>query len=122
MTESYHSLKATHRVPLATAPTPNPSSTMPTVEKITIALTKELATNVRKAVTAGEYASTSEVIREALRDWQLKRATREEQINEVRRLWQEGIESGSAGPLNMAAIKREARKAKGKPKAAKAAR
>ena len=46
---------------------------MPTVEKITIALTKEIAENVRNAVTAGEYASTSEVIREALRDWQFKR-------------------------------------------------
>jgi antitoxin ParD1/3/4 len=94
---------------------------MATVEKITIALTKEIANTVRDAVTAGEYASTSEVIREALRDWQVKRATQQEQISEVRRLWQHGIESGSAGPLNMAEIKREARKAKGKPRA-KAAR
>jgi antitoxin ParD1/3/4 len=116
MTKSYRKLQGVSRA------APNPSPTMATVEKITIALTKEIADNVRKAVTAGEYASTSEVIREALRDWQLKRATREEQINEVRRLWQDGIESGSAGPLNMAAIKREARKAKGKPKAAKASR
>jgi antitoxin ParD1/3/4 len=95
---------------------------MPTVEKITIALTKEIADNVREAVGAGEYASTSELIREALRDWQLKRATQQEQLEQVRRLWAAGIASGSAGPLNMAEIKREARKAKGKPKAAKASR
>jgi antitoxin ParD1/3/4 len=85
---------------------------MSTVEKLTIALTKELADNVRHAVKAGEYASTSEVIREALRDWQLKRMTQQEQLVQVRRLWQAGIESGSAGPLDMAEIKREARQAK----------
>lgn len=85
---------------------------MSTVERLTIALTKELADNVRHAVKAGEYASTSEVIREALRDWQLKRRTQQEQLVQVRRLWQAGIESGSAGPLDMAEIKREARQAK----------
>lgn len=85
---------------------------MSTVEKLTIALTKELADNVRHAVKAGEYASTSEVIREALRDWQLKRMTQQEQLVQVRRLWQAGIESGSAGPLDMAEIKCAARQAK----------
>ena len=34
---------------------------MATVEKITIALTPEMAGFVRKAVIAGEYASTSDV-------------------------------------------------------------
>jgi antitoxin ParD1/3/4 len=85
---------------------------MPTVEKITIALTKEIADNVRSAVDAGEYASTSEVIREALRDWQLKRTSQQEQIKHLRRLWEAGLTSGSAGPLDMKEIKREARKAK----------
>ena len=84
--------------------------TMPTVEKITIALTKEIADNVRSAVDAGDYASTSEVIREALRDWQLKRTSQQEQIEHLRRLWDAGLKSGSAGPLDMAEIKREARK------------
>jgi antitoxin ParD1/3/4 len=87
---------------------------MPTVEKITIALTKEIATVVRSAVDAGEYASTSELIREALRDWQLKRASQQEQLKEVRRLWQSGIESGSAGPLDMQEIKQSARKVRAK--------
>lgn len=82
---------------------------MATVEKITISLTKDVAALVREAVDHGEYASTSEVIRDALRDWKLKRATQKEQIKEIRRMWQTGIESGSAGPLDMEAIKREAR-------------
>jgi antitoxin ParD1/3/4 len=85
---------------------------MPTVEKITIALTKEIAENVRSAVDAGEYASTSELIREALRDWQQKRATQREQLQQVRRMWKAGIESGSAGPLDMGEIKRAARTSK----------
>ena len=84
---------------------------MPTVEKITIALTKEIADNVRAAVDTGEYAFTSEVIREALRDWQLKRTLQQEQIEYLRRLWDAGLKSGSAGPLDMAEIKREAREA-----------
>jgi antitoxin ParD1/3/4 len=85
---------------------------MPTVQKITIALTKEIADNVRSAVDSGDYASTSEVVREALRDWQLKRATRQEQLEEMRRLWHAGLTSGSAGPRDMAGIKREACKTK----------
>ena len=87
---------------------------MATVEKITIALTKDIAADVRAAVDRGEYASTSEVIRDALRDWKLKRATQQEQIKEIRRMWKAGIESGSAGPLDMKAIKREAHQQKAK--------
>ncbi len=82
---------------------------MATVEKISIALTEDLAALVRKAVESGDYASTSEVIRDALREWKLKRAARNEQAAELRRLWQEGIDSGVAGPLDIEAIKREAR-------------
>jgi antitoxin ParD1/3/4 len=39
------------------------------VEKLSIALTPEMAAAVRQAVASGEYASASEVIREALRLW-----------------------------------------------------
>jgi antitoxin ParD1/3/4 len=38
---------------------------MATVEKITIALTPEMAGFVRRAVDAGEYASSSEAMRDA---------------------------------------------------------
>ena len=41
---------------------------MATVEKLSIALTPEMVKEVRMAVKNGEYASSSEVIREALRD------------------------------------------------------
>jgi antitoxin ParD1/3/4 len=67
---------------------------MSNVEKISIALTPDLALLVQQAVESGGYASTSEVIREALRDWKIKRSFREQQIEEVRSLWREGINSG----------------------------
>ena len=67
---------------------------MPGVEKISIALTPDLTAAIQEAVESGGYASTSEVIREALRDWREKRRLHEEQINEIRKLWDEGIQSG----------------------------
>jgi antitoxin ParD1/3/4 len=82
---------------------------MANVEKISIALTPDMAAIVRQAVASGAYASASEVVRDALREWQQKRALDRELVEELRRLWQEGLESGVAEPLDMAAIKREAR-------------
>jgi antitoxin ParD1/3/4 len=82
---------------------------MPIVEKISIALTPDLALLVRNAVNNGYYASASEVIREALCDWKNKQSLNEQKAQELRTLWQEGIDSGSAGVLNMAKIKQEAR-------------
>lgn len=41
---------------------------MPNVEKMSIALTPEMAALVREAVETGEYATSSEMVREALRD------------------------------------------------------
>jgi hypothetical protein len=46
---------------------------MSTVEKISVALPPEMIAVIRSAVDRGEYSSASEVIREALRGWKLKR-------------------------------------------------
>lgn len=64
------------------------------VEKISVAVTAEMAAMMREAVETGEYASASELMREALRDWKLRRQQREQAIGELRRLWDEGMESG----------------------------
>lgn len=82
---------------------------MANVEKVSIALTVEQIAALRAAVDAGEYATTSEVIREALRDWQLKRELQQQEVRRMRQLWQEGLASGSAGELDMKALRREAR-------------
>lgn len=47
---------------------------MAAIERLTITLPAEMAASVKGAVDHGEYASSSEVIREALRDWTMKRA------------------------------------------------
>jgi antitoxin ParD1/3/4 len=62
---------------------------MPAAEKISIALPSELAANVRKAVETGEYASSSEVLRDALQEWMLKRNLREQSLDELRNLWRQ---------------------------------
>ncbi len=67
---------------------------MSTVEKISIALPQEMIAVLRAAVDSGEYSSTSEVIRDALRAWKLKRKVETLELEELRRLVQEGIDSG----------------------------
>ncbi len=79
---------------------------MANAEKLSIALTPELAKLVREAVGSGDYASSSEVIREALRDWKTKRL--------MGGLWDEGLASGrSAATETIDDIKAEARRLKG---------
>lgn len=80
------------------------------VEKLSIALTPEMAAIVRQCVESGEYASSSEVIREALRDWKYKRDFQQAEIEELRRLWKEGIESGAGRFSSVEEIKAEAKR------------
>ena len=70
---------------------------MPNVEKISIALPPEMVSMVREAVEAGEYSSSSEVVREALREWSHKRSLRERGLDELRRVWQQALEDDSPG-------------------------
>jgi antitoxin ParD1/3/4 len=46
---------------------------MAEIERLTITLPAEMAAVVRSAVDGGDYASSSEVVREALREWKMKR-------------------------------------------------
>ncbi len=69
---------------------------MSKVEKLSISLTDKLATEVRIAVASGDYASASDVIRDALRVWQEKRERRASAIEHLRKAWDEGVASGMA--------------------------
>jgi len=82
---------------------------MTSVEKLSIALTPEMAREVRMAVKSGEYASSSEVIREALRDWRRKRAFQEQEIEMLRGMWRKGVESGKGQYGSIDEIKQAAR-------------
>jgi antitoxin ParD1/3/4 len=61
------------------------------VRKLSIALTEELARDIEAAVETGDYSTTSEVIRDALRLWKRER---EAHISRLRQLWDEGLASG----------------------------
>ena len=83
---------------------------MSSISKISVALTPELAQAVEQAVATGDYASGSEVVREALREWKLRRTLKLEEQDELRRLWAEGLASGPGRFDGITAIKREARR------------
>ena len=67
---------------------------MSNVEKVSVALTAEMASEMRAVVESGEYASASEVVRDALREWRLRRVERIRAREELGRLWDRGIASG----------------------------
>jgi antitoxin ParD1/3/4 len=83
---------------------------MSNVQKVSVALTPELMALLKEAVDTGEYTSASEVIRDALRHWKQRRTTEEMGIEELRRLWQEGIGSGPGRFKSIDEIKKEARR------------
>lgn len=75
---------------------------MSNIERLTIALPKELADSVRNAVTSGDYASSSEVCRDALRDWKVKRRILQEESATVREAIAEGLKDLRAGRVKPA--------------------
>jgi antitoxin ParD1/3/4 len=50
------------------------------LERLTITLPADMAASVKNAIDGGDYASTSEVIRDALRDWKRKRALQRKEL------------------------------------------
>jgi len=70
---------------------------MSEIERITVTLTSEMAQAVRGAVEAGDYASTSEIIREALRDWKHKKMLQDRQLEDLRADIQAGLADVEAG-------------------------
>jgi antitoxin ParD1/3/4 len=67
---------------------------MSKVQKISIALTPELNDMVQQAVASGQYATTSEVVREALRGWGQYEKAKAQALTHMRELIQQGIDSG----------------------------
>ena len=74
---------------------------MSDVQKVSVALTTEQLAALRTAVEAGEYATTSEIVREAIRDWQHKRELRQVDVQRLRLLWAEGETSGPPRPFDI---------------------
>jgi antitoxin ParD1/3/4 len=68
---------------------------MANVEKLSITLSKDMVEAIRDAVDSGDYATTSEVIRDALRGWRFRRITVDpSDTATIRKLVEEGMNSG----------------------------
>jgi antitoxin ParD1/3/4 len=70
---------------------------MAEIERLTITLPHDMAAVVRDAVERGDYASSSEVIREALRDWKMKRALQLKELEALKADIEKGLADLAAG-------------------------
>ena len=65
---------------------------MPAAEKISITLTPEMNRLIKQRVAAGDFASSSELIREALRVWQKREDEHQERLVSIRARIQKSID------------------------------
>jgi antitoxin ParD1/3/4 len=77
---------------------------------IKVSLTEELAKFVDAQVASGRYASSNEVVQEALRLMERLDRAEIETLHWLQNAWREGIESGDAGEIDFAELKQEARR------------
>jgi antitoxin ParD1/3/4 len=70
---------------------------MAEIERLTITLPHDMVAVVRDAVERGDYASTSEVVREALRDWKMKRALQLKELEALKADIEKGLADLAAG-------------------------
>jgi antitoxin ParD1/3/4 len=64
---------------------------MANIERMTVTMPAAMADALRQTVDAGEYASTSEIVREAVRDWTRKRDDERRDLETLRALIKEGL-------------------------------
>ena len=67
------------------------------VERITVTLTADMAQSIKSAVNNGDYASNSEIVREALRDWRIKQLTQKRELEALRQEINKGIDDINQG-------------------------
>ena len=70
---------------------------MAEIERLTITLPSDMAAAIKGAVNGGEYASTSEVVREAVRDWKMKRALQLQELAALKAEIDRGLADVAAG-------------------------
>lgn len=67
---------------------------MSKLERITVTMPEEMVAKLRAAVDAGEYATTSEIVREALRDWSDYQDRRQAAVERLKAM----VAEAEAGP------------------------
>jgi antitoxin ParD1/3/4 len=70
---------------------------LPELERLTVTVPAEMAASIKSAVEAGDYASTSEVMRAALRDWKTKRALQLDELASLKADIDKGLSDLAAG-------------------------
>ena len=68
------------------------------IERITVTMPHEMTADIKAAIATGEYASTSEVVRDALRQWQRSRREIAWSHQQLCAEIQKGIDSGPGEP------------------------
>lgn len=71
---------------------------------LTISLSRQQVERVQGAVESGDYASNSEVIREALRLWERQEELRSLDIARLKQAYEEGLASGPGRKLDVEAL------------------
>jgi antitoxin ParD1/3/4 len=75
-----------------------------------LSLPDELEAEVAAAVARGEYASEADAVLGAVIEWRTQRLVETMGIEELRRLWRDGIDSGPGRFETIDEIKAEARR------------
>ena len=70
---------------------------MSQIERMTITLPAEIASAVKGAVEDGDYASSSEVVGEALRDWKVKRSLQLQDLASLKADIEHGLKDVAEG-------------------------
>lgn len=60
-----------------------------------VSLPEELEAELAAAVDAGEFQSADDAIRAAVAQWRAERLVERMSVDELRKLWNEGVESGA---------------------------
>jgi antitoxin ParD1/3/4 len=69
------------------------------LERMTITMPSEMASIVQAVVDSGEYATVSEVIREAVRDWLARKVSQQQELQALRSDIQKGLADLKAGRI-----------------------
>ena len=72
---------------------------MSEIERLTITLPADMAAVIKGAVAEGDYASASEVVRAALRDWKMKRALQLQELAALKTDIDKGLADVAAGRI-----------------------
>lgn len=72
---------------------------MSRIERMTITMPADMAAVLKAAVEGGDYASTSEVVREALREWKLKRTVQAQELAALKADIEKGLADVASGKL-----------------------